>query len=63
MTTILLLCAFMLVVAYALNHIILNVKFNEIGRQGKTWVKVLSGIFCNILQGVADWYIIENIIK
>ena len=63
MTTLLLLCAFVLVVAYALIHIIFNIKFNEIGRQGKTWLKVLGGIFCNILQGIAYWYIIENIIK
>ena len=63
MTTILLLCAFVLVVAYALNHIIFNVKYNEVGKEGKTWVKVLGGIFCNILQGIAYWYIIENIIK
>lgn len=63
MTTILLLCTFVLVVAYALNHITFNIKYNEVGKQGKTWVKVLGGIFCNILQGIAYWYIIENIIK
>jgi TRAP-type mannitol/chloroaromatic compound transport system permease small subunit len=63
MTTILLLCSFVLVVAYALNHITFNLKYNEIGKQSKTWVRVFGGVFCNIFQGIAYWYIIENIIK
>ena len=40
MTTILLLISFILVAAYALNHITFNVAYNEVGKQGKTWEKV-----------------------
>lgn len=41
MKAIKLILAAILVVAYARNHIILNIEFNEFGKDGKLWVKMV----------------------
>ena len=63
MKAIKLILAAILVIAYVRNHMILNIEFNEYGKDGKLWLKIIGGVVCAIITGISWWYVIDYIIN
>jgi len=63
MKAIKLILAAILVVAYVRNHMILNIQFNEYGKDCSLWEKIAGGVVGAIITGISWWYIIDSIIN
>ena len=62
MKILLLILAIIWSLGYAVNHIGLNMKYNTLMRGGK-FQQIIGSILAAISNGVAWWYIIEQIIN